>query len=671
VAAGMGERGAIHAPRGGWCGVLLFLLALTVAVPAAAGWRAQGTAAYRRGDLAGALAAYTRAAADTPDDPVLWNNVAVVLWRLGAVETATRAASEAVSLRPAYAEAERNRRLFATFGGDGVAPHDQRVRFLAALLARRARARTVADSTSVAAPAPAVRAESAPPLGVVAAGVAPPPVAAVASRAAERPPVAAPAPAVRAESAPPLGVVAAGVAPPPVAAVASRAAERPPVAAPAPAVRAESAPPLGVVAAGVAPPPVAAVASRAAERPPAAAPAPAVRAESAPPLGVVAAGVAPPPVAAVASRAAERPPAAVAHPAPRPRNRRATRVAARGPAPAHATAASAVAVVSPPAAVAPSAAAGSTGGAAIGAAGAEASGGGGRVPAAVLRLEPGAAEVLLVDKATHHLYLLRGSAEGPVVVARVPCVVGKRPGRKARRGDLRTPEGVYFLERKLDGGRLPELYGAMAYPTDYPNSFDHLDGREGGGIWLHGTGDASRLASRDDSRGCVVVDNPDLERLAASIETRRTPMVVVPEIVWLTPAAARARADALIAWLDGWRQEWQAGSWERYRGRYADAFFRLGHIRDERWLADKRAFLAAEGERRIAVGEITLLAAAGQTVAVFNQGYDSPRRRDRGVKRVYLTGAGTGYRIVAEQWIQAPQSAAHLASRTGASAPRS
>ena len=591
MAAGMGERGAIHAPRGGWCGVLLFLLALTVAVPAAAGWRAQGTAAYRRGDLAGALAAYTRAAADTPDDPVLWNNVAVVLWRLGAVETATRAASEAVSLRPAYAEAERNRRLFATFGGDGVAPHDQRVRFLAALLARRARARTVADSTSVAAPAPAVRAESAPPLGVVAAGVAPPPVAAVASRAAERPPVAAPAPAVRAESAPPLGVVAAGVAPPPVAAVASRAAERPPVA--------------------------------------------------------------------------------VAHPAPRPRNRRATRVAARGPAPAHATAASAVAVVSPPAAVAPSAAAGSTGGAAIGAAGAEASGGGGRVPAAVLRLEPGAAEVLLVDKATHHLYLLRGSAEGPVVVARVPCVVGKRPGRKARRGDLRTPEGVYFLERKLDGGRLPELYGAMAYPTDYPNSFDHLDGREGGGIWLHGTGDASRLASRDDSRGCVVVDNPDLERLAASIETRRTPMVVVPEIVWLTPAAARARADALIAWLDGWRQEWQAGSWERYRGRYADAFFRLGHIRDERWLADKRAFLAAEGERRIAVGEITLLAAAGQTVAVFNQGYDSPRRRDRGVKRVYLTGAGTGYRIVAEQWIQAPQSAAHLASRTGASAPRS
>ena len=671
MAAGMGERGAIHAPRGGWCGVLLFLLALTVAVPAAAGWRAQGTAAYRRGDLAGALAAYTRAAADTPDDPVLWNNVAVVLWRLGAVETATRAASEAVSLRPAYAEAERNRRLFATFGGDGVAPHDQRVRFLAALLARRARARTVADSTSVAAPAPAVRAESAPPLGVVAAGVAPPPVAAVASRAAERPSAAAPAPAVRAESAPPLGVVAAGVAPPPVAAVASRAAERPPVAAPAPAVRAESAPPLGVVAAGVAPPPVAAVASRAAERPPVAAPAPAVRAESAPPLGVVAAGVAPPPVAAVASRAAERPPAAVAHPAPRPRNRRATRVAARGPAPAHATAASAVAVVSPPAAVAPSAAAGSTGGAAIGAAGAEASGGGGRVPAAVLRLEPGAAEVLLVDKATHHLYLLRGSAEGPVVVARVPCVVGKRPGRKARRGDLRTPEGVYFLERKLDGGRLPELYGAMAYPTDYPNSFDHLDGREGGGIWLHGTGDASRLASRDDSRGCVVVDNPDLERLAASIETRRTPMVVVPEIVWLTPAAARARADALIAWLDGWRQEWQAGSWERYRGRYADAFFRLGHIRDERWLADKRAFLAAEGERRIAVGEITLLAAAGQTVAVFNQGYDSPRRRDRGVKRVYLTGAGTGYRIVAEQWIQAPQSAAHLASRTGASAPRS
>jgi len=466
-------------------------------VAQATGWRTQGTVAYRAGDLAGALAAYTRAAATTPDDPVLWNNVAVLLWRLGEVGAAARAATEAVTLRPDYPEAERNRRLFTTLGGGEVTSRDHRVRFLAALLARRARARTVA---------------------------------------AEFVPTARPA------------MDGAREASPRTKAVETRS--------PRPVVEARYRPPGRPIA----------------------------------------------PVAA---------------------------------APA-----------------------------------AEVEGHGGRVPAAILRLPPGAPDVLLVDKSTHRLYRFHGTADGPVAVVNVGCVVGKRPGRKARRGDLRTPEGVYFLERRLDGRRLPPLYGAMAYPTDYPNSFDRLDGRGGGGIWLHGTDDPARLATPDDSRGCVVVSNDDLDRLAASIRTRRTPMVVVPEITWLSPEEARARAEALTAWLDGWRLDWQRGSWGRYRGRYADAFFRLGHTTAPHWLARKRTFLAAEGARRIEVREVTLLAAAGQTVAIFDQGYRSRRHHDRGVKRLYLTGGGDGYAIVAERWLPVHHTA-HLATRTRRSAPRS
>jgi len=54
------------------------------------------------------------------------------------------------------------------------------------------------------------------------------------------------------------------------------------------------------------------------------------------------------------------------------------------------------------------------------------------------------------------------------------------------------------------------------------------------------------------------------------------------------------------------------------------------------------------------VREITLLAAAGQKVAIFDQGYRSRRHHDHGVKRVYLTGDGDDYRIVAERWIPVP-----------------
>jgi len=449
-------------------------------VAQATGWRTQGTAAYRAGDLAGALAAYTRAAATTPDDPVLWNNVAVLLWRLGEVGAAARAATEAVTLRPDYPEAERNRRLFTTLGGGEVTSRDHRVRFLAALLARRAHARSVAGAL-----VPAAHVATARP---------------------------------RAERS--AGVTRAAPSHPPVVAARYRQPESNRASAPVPEV--------------------------------------------------------------------------------------------------------------------------------------EEGDHGGRVPAAILRLPPGAPDVLLVDKGAHRLYRFHGTPDGPVAVASVRCVVGKRSGRKVRRGDLRTPEGVYFLERRLDGRRLPPLYGAMAYPTDYPNSFDRLDGRDGGGIWLHGTDDPGRLATPEDSRGCVVVANGDLEGLAGTIRTRRTPMVVVPAITWLSAAEARVRGARITAWLDGWRRDWQGGAWDRYRGRYADAFFRLGHTTAPHWLARKRTFLAEEGARRIEVREITLLAAAGQTVAIFDQGYRSLRHHDRGVKRIYLTGDGDGFQILAERWIPVP-----------------
>lgn len=495
------NEGVQGSRRGGWRAGLLVLLALLVAAPAAAaaaaaaGWRAQGTAAYRAGDLAGALTAYTRGVVATPNDSVLWNNVAVLLWRLDEVGLAGRAATEAVILRPDYPEAERNRRLFTTLGGDGVTSQDRRIRFLAALLARRAHARVVVDGLVPARTATARLSSATPPVVAVAA-----------------------------ESTQP--VVEAWYRP----------------------------------------------------------------AEPAMPVA------------------------------------RALAVATGDP--------------------------------------------GGRVPAAILRLPPGAPDVLLVDKQAHCLYRFRGTADGPVAVASMPCVVGKRAGRKARRGDLRTPEGVYFLERHLDGEGLPPLYGAMAYPTDYPNSFDRLAGRDGGGIWLHGTDDPGRLATPDDSRGCVVVANADLEALSTAIRTRRTPLVVVPAITWLAPAQARARAEEVTTWLDGWRRDWQKGVWDRYRGRYADAFFRLSHTTAPRWLARKRALFAEEGRRRIEVREITVLAAAGQKVAIFDQGYRSLRHHDRGVKRVYLTGDGDGYRIVAERWIPI-RPTADLATRAVGRLPRS
>jgi hypothetical protein len=58
------------------------------------------------------------------------------------------------------------------------------------------------------------------------------------------------------------------------------------------------------------------------------------------------------------------------------------------------------------------------------------------------------------------------------VIKQLPCATGQADGDKLKEGDLRTPEGVYFVRRKLAGGLDYELYGDLAFTLDFPNPVD-------------------------------------------------------------------------------------------------------------------------------------------------------------------------------------------------------
>ena len=49
------------------------------------------------------------------------------------------------------------------------------------------------------------------------------------------------------------------------------------------------------------------------------------------------------------------------------------------------------------------------------------------------------------------------------------CTTGQAQGDKQVRGDLKTPEGVYFVVRKRTERLDFEEYGGEAYILDYPN----------------------------------------------------------------------------------------------------------------------------------------------------------------------------------------------------------
>jgi murein L,D-transpeptidase YafK len=107
---------------------------------------------------------------------------------------------------------------------------------------------------------------------------------------------------------------------------------------------------------------------------------------------------------------------------------------------------------------------------------------------------------------------------------------GQKDGSKAKEGDNKTPEGIYFatgIKTKQDLNNLPEeLYGTYAVPLNYPNPVDQKLGSSGYGIWLHGTDSEEKLSGKNITKGCIIMENTNINQLVKYIRVMKTPVIV-------------------------------------------------------------------------------------------------------------------------------------------------
>ena len=124
---------------------------------------------------------------------------------------------------------------------------------------------------------------------------------------------------------------------------------------------------------------------------------------------------------------------------------------------------------------------------------------------------------IVVYKSKRKMYLYRNGR----VVDTLPVSLGKNPkGQKIRKGDHRTPEGQYWIRRKLCSQK---YYRSLC--ISYPNASDIRRAQSkkvdpGGDITIHaqptwnanGNGNQYTL-SKNWTEGCVAVTNKEMERL--------------------------------------------------------------------------------------------------------------------------------------------------------------
>ena len=129
----------------------------------------------------------------------------------------------------------------------------------------------------------------------------------------------------------------------------------------------------------------------------------------------------------------------------------------------------------------------------------------------------GSVDHIVVVKAQRKMYLYKKGK----VVGEVPISLGKNPkGQKVEKGDGRTPEGEFFIHRKLCS---PKYYRSLC--ISYPRPEDKLCAAKrgvdpGGNITIHaqpkwnadGKQDQYTL-SRNWTQGCVAVTNSAMNEL--------------------------------------------------------------------------------------------------------------------------------------------------------------
>jgi murein L,D-transpeptidase YafK len=272
----------------------------------------------------------------------------------------------------------------------------------------------------------------------------------------------------------------------------------------------------------------------------------------------------------------------------------------------------------------------------------------GAIPAQFMQLSAKNRHAIAIDTSRARLYLFENGPRGLKLLADYYISVGKSGIEKASEGDLRTPLGVYFVTGNLDPKSLRDFYGAGALPINYPNPLDARLGRTGSGIWLHGTPPNQYSRSPKATDGCIVLANPDLQRVISTVEVRTTPVIIAPSLRWVTPESVAAESRRFADVLQSWRGAKASGNLERILGFYTPDFSVNGkNLAD--WTPLLQVELTRTRGRDIELKDVSYLRWTDSTdtmVVTFTEVANGARKAP--VKRQYWVRQGAQWKIFFE-----------------------
>ena len=131
-------------------------------------------------------------------------------------------------------------------------------------------------------------------------------------------------------------------------------------------------------------------------------------------------------------------------------------------------------------------------------------------------------DMIFIKKSDRMLHLLKNGD----IIKTYNIALGFEPiGHKHKRGDGKTPEGLYYINKKLHNSDFH-----IALQISYPNKWDKRKAKinsnnPGGLIMIHGQSKNLELNREDWTNGCIAVTNEEIEEINKLVELK-TPVYI-------------------------------------------------------------------------------------------------------------------------------------------------
>jgi len=268
------------------------------------------------------------------------------------------------------------------------------------------------------------------------------------------------------------------------------------------------------------------------------------------------------------------------------------------------------------------------------------------VPSVFLKWpDEGPEHAIIVDKSLQKIYIYKKGST-PKLVKTYNCSTGENDGPKTKQNDKKTPEGIYYITKSFVKRELSPIYGVRAFPLDYPNSLDIKEGRQGYGIWFHGT---NKPLKPNDTNGCIALENYDIDQMGTYIRLHETPVIISRKLSMVSQSKIEQDKMELEDIIEKWRYAWEGKDINRYMSYYSPAFSSGGKNWQE-WRAHKRRLADRYKSISVKVSDILLLANGEKALASFTQQYETTGLKSTGRKRLYLKRNSKEWKIFAEKF---------------------